>query len=228
MRLIRRSLLLFLVLLPAFIMGQEMTVEQSFLQQSIEQMIIREMSRGESREMKQVALEFIGQAIDSGNTSDEIRASLEFLAMEGIVNVTRESGRITNNFPDIRRSAARYLGMLGTPEAKDALVRMVLLDNEPLVITEAIVSLMQIGLNDGGEVVTVITWIVNRFNNLNPDNVLALAAIEAFETFAEIDGFIDPAAIRTVMSIAEGPYSFNVRERARQSLNDLRRYAFVN
>ena len=225
---VKRLMLVIFILVPVLLIGQEMTVEQSFLQQSIEQMIIREMSRGASREMKSVALDYIHSAIESGNTGDEIRASLEFLSMEGIAIVTRESGRVTNNFPDIRRRSATYLGLLGTHEASDALVRMVLLDNEPMVITEAIRSLTTIGLNNGGEVVTIINWTFNRFNNLNPDNILALAAIEAFETFAEIEGYIDPAAIRTVMSIIEGPYAYNVRERARLSLTELRRYAFAN
>ena len=228
MSMFKRIMILFFITVPMFSFGQEMTVEQSFLQQSIEQMIIREMARGESREMKEVALEYIGSAIERGNTSDEIRSSLEYLAMEGVANITRENGRVTNNHPSIRVQAASYLGMFGTPEARDILVRMVLLDEEPMVITQAIVSLTTIGLNEDGQTTGAIIWMVERYNRLNPDNVLALAAIEAFERFAEVDGFIDPAAVSLVMRIAEGPYAFSVRERARHSLNILRGYAFVS
>ena len=153
--------------------NREMTVEQSYLQESVELMIIREQSRAESREMKMIALEYIGDAIDRGNRGEEVRAALEYLGLEGVRHQTRENGRLVNNFPDVRMRAATYLGELGTPEARDTLVRMVLDDNEPMVITEAIKALGNIGLNDNDNTVNTISWVVARFDNLNPDNLLA-------------------------------------------------------
>ena len=219
----RRLLLLTLIaLIPVMLTAQELTVEQSYLQQSIEHMIIREMSRAEGREAKLVALEYIGSAIERGNLSDEVRTSLEYMALEGVANVTRENGRITNNLPDIRVRAARYLGEFGTPEAKDSLIRMVLLDDEPMVTTEAIRSLANIGINEGGETVGAIVWMVDRFNRVTPNDILALSAIEAFEAFAAIDGFIDPAAIQTIRGISSN-YRLTrpVRERALLALDQL-------
>ena len=222
----RRFLLLVFIALPVLLTGQDMTVEQSYLHQSIENMIIREMSRGDSREMKLVALEYIGNAIERGNMSDEVRVSLEHLSMEGTGNIIRESGRVTNNYPGIRTAAATHLGQFQTVEAKDALVKMVLLDNEPMVITEAIKSLSTIGIDEGGEVVSAINWMVDRFDRNVPNDLLAISAMEAFETFAEINGYVNPASIRTVMRIIEGPYSTPVRARARQSLEILRGYRY--
>ena len=222
MAIIRRFLLLTLIAIPALLSGQEMTVEQSYLQQSIENMIIREMSRADNLDMKLVALEYISNALERGNRSEDVRASLEYMAFEGISNITRENGRVTNNFPSIRTQAATYLGQFGTVEARDALVRMVLLDNEPMVTTEAIKSLATIGINEGGQTVSAIVWMVDRFGRLNPNDLLALSAIEAFEKFAEIDGFIDSAAIATIRRVAsDGRYNHAIRERARQSLDVL-------
>jgi len=221
-----------LVFLPVMVMSQtrpgvtsssEMTVEQSYLQESVELMIIREQSRAESRDMKFVALEYIGDAIGRGNRSDEIRVALEYLSLEGVVNVTRENGRITNNYPDIRRQAATYLGRLGTPEAKNTLLKMVSGDNEPMVLSEAIKSLALIGDNNNNETINRIVWTVNRFDTLNPDNLLALSAIEAFEKFASTgSGITDPSAIQTLIRITEGSYIRPVQDRAREALANIR------
>jgi len=215
---------------PGVTLGnQEMSVEQSYLQESVELMIIREQSRTDSRDMKLVALEYIGDAINRGNRSDEIRASLEYLSLEGVVNIARENGRVVNNFPDVRKQAAFYLGQLGTPEAKDTLLKMVNGDNEPMVITEAIRSLGTIGLNDSEEVSKTISWTVNRFHGLNPDNFLALSALDAFEKLAAANnGIHDRNALETIIKIADGPYVRPVQDRARELLDELRQYGGEN
>jgi hypothetical protein len=202
--------------------GREMTVEQSYLQESVEMMIIREQSRTDSRDQKMIALEYIGDAISRGNTGEEVRSALEYLSLEGTVNKARENGRLVNNYPDVRTKAATYLGELGTPEAKDALIKIVMADTEPMVLTEAIKSLGKIGVNDNEETANAIAWIVSRFDVLNPDNLLALSAIEAFEKIAAKNGGIkDPSVIRVLMRIADGRYIPPVRDRAKQTLADL-------
>jgi hypothetical protein len=206
-------------------MAQEMSVEESYLQQSIENMIIREQSVAAGREMKLVALEYISEAIEHGNTSDDVRNALEYLALEGLTNQTRENGRMINNFPDVRAKAVVYLGQVGTPEAKNALLKVMLADPEPMVLTEAVKSLAKIGLNENEETANTISWVVTRFDVLNPDNLLALSALEAFEILAEKNGGLkDPSALRTIMRIADGRYITPVRDRARQLIFDLRQY----
>ena len=205
--------------------NQELSVEESYLQESVELMIIREQTRADSRDMKLVALEYIGDAISSGRAGPEVVSALEYLALEGVVNQARESGRLVNNYPDVRAKAAAHLGELGTEEAKDVLLKIVLADPEPMVLTEAIKSLGTIGLNENEETISAISWIVTRFDVLNPDNILALSALEAFEKIAEKNGGLkDPSAIRTIIRIAEGPYIRPVQNRARETLNNLRQY----
>jgi len=205
--------------------NREMSVEQSYLQESVELMIIREQSRTDNRDMKMVALEYINDAIDRGNKSDEIRSALEFLSLEGVLNISRENGRVVNNFPDVRVKAATALGKLGTPEAKDTLLKMVNRDNEPMVITEAIKSLGIIGMNDADEVTQTIYWTVNRFNTLNPDNMLALSAIDAFDKIATANnGIKDRNVLELLMKIANGTYISPVKNRASELLEKLRQY----
>jgi len=225
-----------LVVLPFTVLAQarpgitspddrEMSVEQSYLQESVELMIIREQSRTDNRDMKMVALEYINDVIDRGNKSDDIRSALEFLSLEGVVNISRENGRVVNNFPDVRVKAATALGKLGTPEAKDTLLRMVNRDNEPMVITEAIKSLGTIGTNNGDEVTQTICWTVNRFNTLNPDNMLALSAVDAFDKIAAANnGIKDRNVMELLIKIVNGPYITPVKNRANELIDKLRQY----
>jgi hypothetical protein len=208
---------------------REMSVEESYLQESVELMVIRETSRADSRDQKLIALQYIGEAIDRGNTGEEVRQALEYLSMEGVMSKARENGRLVNNFPDVRRQAAKYLGDLGTPEAKNTLIKICVADPEPMVLQEAVKSLGTIGLNDNDETVSTIAWIVTRFDVLNPDNLLALSAIDAFDKIAEKNnGIKDPNVIRVLIRISEGPYIKPVQERAKQTLMNLRKYSAQN
>jgi len=188
-------------------------------------MIIRETARSNSREQKLIALDYIGDALERGSTNDEIRQTLEFLSREGRRSVARENGRVMNNFPDVRRRSARFLGQIGTEEARRSLIEICQYENEPMVIQEAIKSLGDIGTNENNETVLHIAWVVARFDNTNPDNIMAIAAIDAYERIARLNNGINaPEAIRLLVRISEGSYIRPVQDRARQLLADLRSY----
>ena len=211
--------------LPAQTAGRTMTVEESYLMETMEIMIIRELASSNSRDQKLMSLEYIGEAISRGNTNDEIRVTLENLGSQGTRVVARENGRVVNNYPDVRRQAARLLGQMGTEEARLSLVSMIQVETEPVVIQEIIKSLGDIGLNPNNETVNQIGWIFRRFNNLNPDNILALATIDAIEKIARANnGIASTEAVQVLMLISEGYYISPVRERARQLIAELRSY----
>jgi len=202
-----------------------MTVEESYLKDTMEIMIIRETARANSREQKFVALEFINEAINRGNKSEEIRQTLDFLSKEGRRSVAMENGRVVNNFPDVRRLSAMYLGQIGSEEARKSLLDMCQFENEPMVLQEAIKALGDIGVNENNDTVIIIAWVFSRFNNLNPDNLMALATIDAFENIArQNNGINHPEAVRVLTQIAEGKYIAPVKERAWQLLSDMRSY----
>jgi HEAT repeat protein len=206
--------------------NNETSIEESYLQDALENMIIRESSRTDSRASKLVALKFIGEAIDHGNTSEDVHQSLEYLALEGTRSQARENGRLVNNYPDVRLQAAIYLGKLGTEEAKGTLLEICSKEKDPTVLFETINSLGNIGTNDNNKTVDTIIWTVDGFNNTNkPDPRLALATIFAFEKIAKKNNGLSPEAIRLIIRISEnGSYEGVVRERARQFLTDMRSY----
>ena len=204
----------------------ETSIEESYLQEAIEMMIIRETSRSDSLDQKLLALDHIGAAIERGSTNEEIRITLEYLSLEGTQNKARMGGRLVNNHPMVRRQAAKYLGDVGTKEAKDALLRICTSDNEPMVLQEAVKSLGTIGMNDNDDVINTIVFIMNRdTNSENPDNILAVAAIETIEKLAKQNIRADPNAIQVIARIMGGSYATPVKQKARQALVTLGRLA---
>jgi hypothetical protein len=205
--------------------GREMSVEESYLQESNEIKIIREQIRSNSEEQKMLALEFIKDAIGRGNDGEEMRASLEYLATEGTVVISRENGRLINNHPLVRKQAVEYLGDLGTPEAKDTLIRIIRADNETMVVAEAFKSLARIGINENDQTVNEISTIVRHHNALastKPDEYLVYTALDAYEKLAESSGGIsDQYTLGVIADIMVGPYQKKVRDRAREVLTKL-------
>jgi len=201
----------------------ELSVEESYLQEAVDLMIVRETSKQDSLNQKLMALDFIGTLIDQGNTSDEIRLTLERLSLEGTNVQSREKGRLKNDFPEVRRLAAKHLGAFGSEEAKIALLKVCVSDNEPLVLQEAVRSLGTIGIDKDGEVVGTIVWVTNKFtNSISPDNLLALAAIDSIQKIAKNNNGVREEAFNLLIKISEGPYSPPIREKARQTIIDIR------
>ncbi|MDR0598867.1 MAG: HEAT repeat domain-containing protein [Treponema sp.] len=195
---------------------REMSVEESYLQEEVQGSIIREQSRGISRENKEDVLDLIRDSLKEGTKSDQMREALVYMSMEGILNQTREGNRVLNNFPDIRRRSAEYLGQMATPEARDALLNVIYYETEVMVLQEAVYSLAKIGLEDNGNTVRRISWILRKYNDTNPDNLLALAAIEAYE---KLGGFKDREAVELLMNIADNyKYTTSVRDAAKQAV----------
>jgi hypothetical protein len=210
--------------------NREMTVEESYLQEAVEMMSIRETIRTEGLDQKMLALRYIGEAIERGNTGNEICQALEYLSREGLSMQARENGRLVNNYTLARREAARYLGQLGTVEARDVLITVCNFEREPMVLQEAIKSLGDIGNNDDEKTTDAIIWIVRRFDVLNPDNLMALSAVDAIAKIAEKNGGLkNPAnAIQLLMTIANGPYTKPVQAKARAVLDEMRKYGTQN
>ena len=160
-----------------------MTVEEAYLN-SVEGVIIKELATTDGRDSKQVALQYIENAINSGRKSQDIEVALDSLASEGIGSVVKESGRTMNNYPDVRMKACELLGKMGSPEAKNTLIAVMYSDNEPSVITAAVKSLGELGYNDNDEVVEMVNWITRKFDIILPTSSLALEILNTYEKIA--------------------------------------------
>lgn len=164
--------------------SSETSVESEYLS-DIDADIITSLASSDEYDNKLVALQYLQAAIEDGNTSDGIIAALDRLAGEGIETQSRTNGRLSNNFPDIRREACLLLGKVKTEHAKNTLVSIAIADNEPMVIAAAVRSLGDIGINNNDEVIEAIAFANRRNEYLNPTSSLALEVLNAFEILAD-------------------------------------------
>ena len=230
-----RSVLVVVGLAAAVLLGaqstqRELTVEELYLR-DIEFQILSEKAFSDNREIKLDVLDEIEAMIEDGTVDDpdKVEFVLEYLGMEGTARRVRESARLINYYPEVRRRSANLLGRLGGARAKDALVSILLIDDEPMVKAEAAYALGVIGMNDGNEVVQALLYTLENEDPQMPDNNLAYAVCLAVEKIVEAnDGDLDSAAYsdlaRTLVRIAQGNYIKTVRRKALQTLEVLKEY----
>jgi HEAT repeat protein len=204
---------------------KEITIEDLFLQ-SVEFQILREKAFSGDYEVKMSALDDLEKKVNDGSykgSDQQIEFVLEYLALEGSARTTRELGRLVNNFPEVRRRAANLLGRVGTEDAKNALVRTLLIDEEPVVKAEAAYALGVIGTNKNNEVVQALAYTYNKEDPSKPDNNFGYAICLAIEKLGKKSGGIkDPAAYQILVKIAGGNYLRTVKAKALQVLDELK------
>jgi len=196
------------------------SVEASYMPETMEMMIIREAAKAGSREQKLMALEYIAIVIGRDGSNEEIRTILESLSIEGTRNRVILNRRVINDFPDIRQQAVKYLGVIGTPEAETAIVRMLTIEQDPMVLQEAVKALGSI-TSENYEIMTdAIIRVAVRNNNLRtPDNIIAFSVVEALGNITEKNGGMVNSSVRQLLTtIIDGNYTALVKEQARQIL----------
>lgn len=206
--------------------SREITIEELFLK-SVEFQILREKAASDDFEIKMSALDDLEKKVAGGvaqSDAQQIEFVLEYLAMEGSGRISRESGRQVNNFPEVRRRAANMLGRVGTEESKDALIRVLLIDEEPIVKAEAAYALGVLGMNPNNEVVKALEFAYNREDPTTPDQNFGYAVSLAIEKLAQKTpgGIKDPDAYRLLVKIAQGNYLRTVKMKALQVLDELK------
>lgn len=163
---------------------EETSVESEYLN-DVDGDIIITLAESDDYDNKLVALQYLQSAIEDGNESDAVIQALDKLAGEGLTNQTRKNGRLTNNYPEIRRQACLLMAKVPTEHTKNTLVSIAVADNEPMVIAAAVKSLGEIGINDNDEVIEAIAFANRRNQVLNPTSSLALEVLTAYETLAD-------------------------------------------
>ncbi|MDR3356135.1 MAG: HEAT repeat domain-containing protein [Spirochaetaceae bacterium] len=199
--------------------AQDLSVEETYLQKSVEMMIISEQARSIDRDTKLAALKYIRQTIDKGNPSAEIQEILSYMALEGVLHRIRAEGVTANNFPDIRIKAVEYLGDLKGDSAVTTLVRVLLAENEPSVVTEAVRALTKHGFDENSYTLDVILYVFKRYDSMMPDNALAISVIDSCLAFSGGAGAKNPWIYSTLSYISLNPsYVSPVRRHAVETL----------
>jgi len=205
---------------------KELTVEELYLR-DIEFQILSEKAFSTDPELKLSVLDEIEKTIQDGQVKDrnKVEFVLEYLAMEGTARRVRENARLINYFPEVRRRAANLLGQLGGEGARNALISVLVIDDEPMVKAEAAYALGVIGMNEGSGTVKAILYTLERENPAQPDNNLGYAICLALEKIAKKNnGIKEPDAYRALVRIAQGPYIRTVKQKALETLEELKKY----
>jgi HEAT repeat protein len=204
----------------------EITIEELFLK-SVEFQILREKAFSDDFDVKMSALDDLEKKVADGSykaNDQQVEFVLEYLAMEGSGHMVREDGKLVNNFPEVRRRAANMLGRIGTDAARDALIRVLLIDDEPTVKAEAAYALGVMGKNPDNQVIQALAFTYNQEDPSKPDNNFGYALCLAVEKIAQSTpgGVKDPAAYQMLVKIAQGNYLRTVRTKALQVLDELK------
>jgi len=205
----------------------EVTVEDEYFGTN-EDIIITEMSQVDDYETKLLALQYIKTALEAGRSSPVIEATLQNMAGEGVFNENRKGRRLANNYTEIRREACVMLGNTAglskeqLTDRKNAIVRLMKNEKEPMVLSAAIYALGNIGLNDNDEVVDLISLTHRHFAVLNPTNSLADSVLDAYGKLAPTVKN-SAALVETIATIATNyQYILPVRQKAKKLLHTLR------
>ena len=132
--------------------NKETYVENEYLN-DIDTEIIMGLAEADDLDTKLVALQYIKDAIDEGNTSAGVIEALDKLAGEGVLSESRTNGRKVNNFPEVRRQACLLMAQVPTEHTKNQLINIMVAEDEPSVLSAAVQSISKINPENADEVI---------------------------------------------------------------------------
>lgn len=200
--------------------NKETYVENEYLD-DIDTEIIIGMAEADDYDSKFLALQYIQDAIENGNTSAGVIEALDKLAGEGILSESRTNGRKINNFPDIRRDACLLMAKVPSEHTKNQLIKIMVAENEPMVTAAAVQSLSKINPENADEAIEAICFIHKKNMYLNPTSSLAFEVVDAFERLAP--NATNYKSMTTTLTLIASNYRYptSVRNRAQRLLKKL-------
>ncbi len=200
--------------------NKETYVENEYLN-DIDTEIIMGLAEADELDTKLVALQYIEEAINAGNTSPGVIQALDQLAGEGVLSESRTNGRRMNNFPEVRRQACLLMAKVPGEHTKNQLINVLVADDEPMVLSAAVQSLAAITPENADEVIEAIAYVNKRNSVLNPTSSLAWEVVDAYEKLAPIASDRKQMVSSLTMISTNYRYSKPVRDKALAVLKKL-------
>ena len=202
--------------------NKETYVENEYLN-DIDTEIIIGLAEADDLDTKLVALQYIEDAINEGNTSQGVIEALDKLSGEGVLSESRTNGRRVNNFPEVRRQACLLMAKVPSEHTKNQLINIMVAEDEPMVLSAAVQSIGIINPENTAEVVDAIQWISKRNAVLNPTSSLAWQVVDTYEKLApNADNRTIKVMTGSLTEIASNyRYTTPVRDKAKALLKKL-------
>lgn len=199
--------------------GKEKTIEELYLTQNIELQMIRNQAISNDWRVKDLAIQNLRAMASDKRISDENPGG--FVILETLAK--QEPGPNTKNFNLIRKDACSILGDIGGTRAQKILVDVLMADDEPMVLAEAVYALGKIGNDKDGEIFNRMMWILHKENSKpTPDNNFAFASLLTIERIGKSsDGFKHPEALNILIEMIESNYIRDVKLKAADVISKL-------
>lgn len=218
---IRNVICLFLFFVPFFIFSE--TIEEQLLQRK-EQKIktyIYQAKSGE-RDQKIDVLDKILSEFDEMKYNERDKKLVElviYLSEEGSTRKEFENNRVINDFPDVRRKSVKVLAKIKGDSARDALINVLINDEDSLVKAEACLALAEVGDSSSGDALRALVYVYRR--TYKPDPNFVMAIIQAVQKIARSNYSSYGDAIYILSEIQMGNYNRQIREAAYNALQEL-------
>lgn len=188
------------------------TIEELYLSQNIELQMVRNQALSNDWELRSLALQTLRSMAGDGRITEENPGA--FPILENLAK--RERGPNTKNFNLIRREACNILGEIGGERSQRILLDVLMDDNEPMVLAEAVYGLGRIGSDRNGEVFNKLMWILQKENRKPaPDNNFAFSTLLTIEKIGKSEnGIKNPETLNVLIDVLESNYIRDVKMKA--------------
>ncbi|MDC7224429.1 MAG: HEAT repeat domain-containing protein, partial [Spirochaetales bacterium] len=162
---------------------------------------------------------------DLGGNEEAVIEILTDMGREGTGRIYMEQGTQKNNFPEVRRKSVELLGEVGGEESRRAITDILGQENEPMVMSEAVVALAKIGPDEDGVTLQVMANAMNSQTAMNRDNNFAYAYLTSIEIMNE-NGYelTDEYLISELVKLFDmrNGYNTTVRKKAMEIFRSLK------
>jgi len=202
-----------------FILGL-ISISTLFAQESVEQYLLNltqpsvkdyiNLMYSGSHENKLLAATKLRELKDN---SEETIDALIYGLQQGTIYVERQSGKVSNDFWDVRTASALALGEIGNEKVLPYLYEAIRYEPDNYVRSAIAIAIGKIGKKES---LPEITRMIETANTSGTDDVLLLACIEAIKTIGDREGFIP------LVGIIRGKYKRSIRIAAMEALKTMK------
>jgi hypothetical protein len=212
------------VMMPVFIFSMlAETIEEQMLKQKEAKLKVYQISaKTGDRKTKSDLLDKIYSEFDDAKYSSKDADLMDlavYLSEEGSIRKEYLNNTVSNDFPEVRRKAVILLQKLGGPQAREALINVLVSDKNSTVKAEVCNALTQVKDNEKGDALRALVYVYRT--TYKPDANLVFAIINAVKEIAKSNSSYYAESINILSELQMGNYNRKVREAAYDAIEEL-------